>query len=152
MPEPHQSEPLQSIVDDPFVEQLAALLIPLGLAPIPARMQGLLMISLRPLTLDEMASALQASKSSVSVAARLLERYGVALRLPERGSKRVRYAISERPGGFLYDQMAFLGDMGQLLSRKGDAAGEGPLATRLHTMSAFLVHIRDALDVALRAK
>ena len=86
--------------NDPFIETLARLIIPMGMPPIAARMQGYIMLSPEPLSLDELVEGLGISKSSASVAARLLERYGIAKCHTERGSKRVRYGMAGHGGGF----------------------------------------------------
>lgn len=141
-----------SRTDEIFVEDFAKLLMPMGMPPIAARVHGVLFIAAEPLTLDELAEALNASKSSISVAARLLERYGVARRIPERGSKRVRYALASGCPGFLYEQVEFLGAMGRLLRARGASMPGDDGTARLVGMGNFYLRVRDALDTALRER
>jgi DNA-binding IclR family transcriptional regulator len=135
--------------NDPFIEALARLVIPMGMPPIAARMQGYIMLSPVPLTLDELVEGLGVSKSSASVAARLLERYGVVRCYTERGTKRVRYGIAERGGGFLLEQMRFIGTMADLLKTTAAAQPDGTAAARLTDMGAFYTRVHDALEAVL---
>lgn len=137
--------------DDPFIEALARLIIPMGMPPIAARMQGYIMLSPEPLTLDELVAGLRVSKSSASVAARLLERYGIVRCYTERGTKRVRYGMAGHGGGFLAEQARFIGTMAHLLkntarARPGDAA-----SARLADMGRFYERVHEALDGVLSA-
>jgi len=59
------------------------------------RLYGYLLLSAEPVSLDRITSDLEISKSSASVAARLLEQYTLARRHGERGSKRALYEVSE---------------------------------------------------------
>lgn len=129
-----------------FIQQLAALLIPRGMPPVAARMHGYLLLSKKPLTLDELVTGLGVSKSSASVAARLLERYGIARRIPERGTKRVRYEIFDRCAGFLSDQAQFLGKMSGLLTIWATAHPADPTSARLKDMAEFHLRVRDAIE------
>jgi DNA-binding IclR family transcriptional regulator len=134
--------------NDPFIEALARLIIPMGMPPIAARMQGYIMLSPEPLTLDELVAGLGVSKSSASVAARLLERYGVVQCHTERGTKRVRYGVAAYRGGFLLEQMRFFGAMAALL-RDTAAARDGEAAARLADIGAFYTRVHDALEDVL---
>ena len=64
-----------------------------GLPRIAGRMLGLLMVSAEPRSLDELGEVLQASKTSVSTNARLLERMGVVERTTRPGDRRDYYQI-----------------------------------------------------------
>jgi len=135
--------------NDPFIEALARLVIPMGMPPIAARMQGYIMLSPVPLTLDELVEGLGVSKSSASVAARLLERYGVLKCHTERGTKRVRYGMAEYGGGFLLEQMRFIGAMADLLKSTAAGRAEGKAEARLTEMGAFYARVHDALEAVL---
>jgi DNA-binding transcriptional regulator GbsR (MarR family) len=135
--------------NDPFIEALARLIIPMGMPPIAARMQGYIMLSPEPLTLDELVEGLGVSKSSASVAARLLERYGVVQCHTERGTKRVRYGVAERCAGFLREQARFIGAMAELLQSTAQANPDAGAAARLTDMGAFYGRVHDALDAVL---
>ncbi|MEO7248497.1 MAG: MarR family transcriptional regulator [Novosphingobium sp.] len=133
-----------------FIDEVASLLISVGMAPIEARINGLLFVSAKPLTLDRIAAALNISKSSASVAARVLERHGVVRRYTEGGSKRLRYGISERNFGFLFDQVAFLGSLGDLLRKRAMVSDGDEIAVRLENLGGFFERVSDALEAALR--
>ena len=55
------------------------------------RVLAYLLLLPAPASLDQIARHLEVSKSSVSVAARTLERAGAVRRIPQRGSRRVLY-------------------------------------------------------------
>jgi DNA-binding IclR family transcriptional regulator len=135
--------------NDPFIEALAELIIPMGMPPIAARMQGYIMLSPVPVSLDELVEGLGVSKSSASVAARLLERYGVVRCYTERGTKRVRYGVAEHGGGFLLEQMRFIGAMAALLKKTAANQPHGTASARLADMGAFYARVHDALDGVL---
>ncbi len=135
--------------NDPFIEALARLIIPMGMPPIAARMQGYIMLSPEPLSLDALVAGLGVSKSSASVAARLLERYGVVQCFTERGSKRVRYGVAARGAGFLSEQMRFIGAMAALLQDTVTARPDAPAAARLADMGAFYGRVHQALEAVL---
>lgn len=135
--------------DHELIERLAELLIPMGMTPIEARVQGLLIVSSSPLTLDEIVAALGVSKSSVSVATRELERHGAATRFTERGTKRVRYGLMEGAGGFLSAQLAFLGSIGELLRDRATTSANAATSRRFQAMGHFYLRIHDALKTAL---
>src|ERR1700757_2096900 len=120
--------------NDPFIEELARIVIPMGMPPIAARMQGYIMLSPEPLSLDELVAGLGVSKSSASVAARLLERYGVVQCFTERGTKRVRYGVAARCAGFLEEQARFIGAMAALLQSTAAARPGVSVAARLADM------------------
>jgi hypothetical protein len=133
-----------------FIDQLAALLMPMGVPPIAARMHGLLFVALKALTLDEIVAILGVSKSSVSVAARVLERNGVAHRVTQPGTKRVRYCLSERCAGFLFEQVEFLGKMVTMLRKRANRSKRDQTSLRLNEIASFFLRVRNALDAALR--
>lgn len=137
--------------DEQLIEELTGVFIPMGMTPIEARIQALLMISTQPLTLDEIVELLDVSKSSASVAARELERHGAAQRFTERGSKRIRYGLADRSAGFLTAQVGFLGAVGAILRKRADGSPGHPASARLRDMADFYLRIRDALEAALKS-
>lgn len=66
-----------------------------GLSLTVGRVFGLLLASDEPVSLDDIAAQLTISKSGASVAARDLERVGVARRLGTPGSRRVVYEATD---------------------------------------------------------
>jgi hypothetical protein len=131
--------------DDAFIQAVGALLIPMGMPPIAARMNGYLLLSEVPLSLDELVTGLRVSKSSASVATRILERYGIARRFTEPGTKRVRYGISGRCDGYLAEQIQFFESMGRLLRARAAAHPSDDTSPRLQQLGDFYVRLRDAI-------
>ena len=58
------------------------------------QLEGLLFLSNRPMSLDEMADRLEVSKASVSTNIRFLERWKVARRVYHRGERKNFYEIA----------------------------------------------------------
>lgn len=144
-------ELMPSANDKQLIEELTGIFIPMGMTPIEARVQALLMISPEPVSLDEIVDILEVSKSSASVAARELERHGAAQRFSERGSKRIRYGLADHSVGFLSAQVGFLGSVGNVLRNRADGAPGHPASARLRDMSDFYLRVRDALEAVLRS-
>ncbi len=138
--------------DAALIDELAVLSITMGMTPIEARLQALLTISPNPLSLDDIAELLKVSKSSASVATRELERHGAAHRFSQRGSKRVRYGISDRNAGFLAAQVEFLGSVSAVLRKRADAVPEHETTPRLRGMADFYGRVRNALETALKGE
>jgi DNA-binding transcriptional regulator GbsR (MarR family) len=87
--------------DDPdlarrrFMDDLGHLYARFGLSVTFGRAFALLLLSDQPLSLEDLAAQLEVSKSAVSVAARDLERAGVARRSTTPGSRRVLYEAND---------------------------------------------------------
>lgn len=135
--------------NDPFIEALERLIVPMGMPPIAARMQGYIMLCPEPVSLDEIVDGLRVSKSSASVAARLLERYGILRCYTERGTKRVRYGVTEHCAGFLLEQMRSIGTMAALLRDAAGARRDDAVTARLKDMGAFYARVHTALEGVL---
>ena len=138
--------------DEAFIEAVASLFIPMGMLPIAARMNGYLLLRKDPMTLDELVEALGVSKSSASVAARVLERYGIARRFTERGTKRVRYGASDWCDGYLAQQVQFLDSMARLLQGRAAAYPRDPVFARLKGLSEHYIRYRDAINQVYNAR
>ena len=78
-----------------FMEDLGHLYARYGLSVTFGRAFALLLLSDRPISLEDLAAQLEISKSAVSVAARELERVGIARRLTNPGSRRVFYEAGD---------------------------------------------------------
>lgn len=140
-----------SVARQPFVDAVARLLIPWGVPQAAARLYGYLLRCEAPVTLDRIAADLEMSKSTASVAARLLEMYTVARRRGARGSKRVLFEASDNYEGMLTAQNGLLQSMANVL---GGGARDLPprrARERLAEMSTFYLAVRDAMDSALVA-
>jgi len=133
-----------------FVDDVASLLVPRGMPPIAARLYGYLLLSVAPVSLDRISADLEISKSSASVAARLLENHALVRRHGERGSKRVLYSVSDNYAGVLSEQSFLIGEMGLLLQNRAAAVASGATAARLKAMSRFYLSMREAMETAIR--
>ena len=76
-----------------FVERIALVTEAEGFARIAGRIFGLLLVSAEPLSLDDLACALGASKASVSQDARRLAQRGMIERVGRSGDRRDFYRI-----------------------------------------------------------
>jgi DNA-binding transcriptional regulator GbsR (MarR family) len=120
-----------------FVDDMAALLAPWGLQPGTASLYAYLLLCDEPVTLDEIANSLGMAKSSVSVAARSLEQFGLARRHGETGTKRLRYAASDSYSGFLAAQARLLDDIGRLAQGRAQSVTSGDTLRRLRYLGSF---------------
>lgn len=127
------------------------LLVPWGVPQTAARIHGYLLLSAEPATLDRIATDLEVSKSGTSVAARLLEKYGLAVRHSERGSKRIRYEVSRNYESMLIEQCRMLENTATLLKRGADTVTSGKARERLGEMTEFYLAIGHAMDAALQS-
>lgn len=133
-----------------FIEDMAGLLMPWGVPVGPARLYGYLLLCEVPASLDVIVADLEVSKSSASVAARLLEQYGLVRRLGSRGSRRILYEASENFAGMIDAQNRLLVAMAGRL-RGGAASVDVPVVRhRLERMAAFYQQTSEALTAALR--
>jgi DNA-binding MarR family transcriptional regulator len=78
-----------------FMDDLGHLYARYGLSVTFGRAFALLLLGDEPISLDDLAQQLEVSKSAVSVAARELERAGLARRLTTAGSRRVLYEAND---------------------------------------------------------
>lgn len=133
-----------------FIEDVARLLVPWGVPQTAARLYGYLLLSAEPVSLDRITADLEISKSSASVAARLLEQYTLARRHGERGSKRALYEVSDNYEGMLTEQNRLLESLAALLRAGAGGVASGPAAERLEEMAGFYQAMRQAMDATLR--
>jgi DNA-binding transcriptional regulator GbsR (MarR family) len=133
-----------------FIDDVARLLTPWGVPQAAARLYGYLLLFPEPVSLDQMTEDLVMSKSSASVAARLLEKYRMVLRHGERGSKRVLYEVSEDYDGMMMEQNRLLDALAELMEGNAGVAASGSVQKRLEEMAAFYRMIREVMDAALR--
>ena len=132
-----------------FIEDMARLLIPWGVPQIAARLYGYLLLIPEPVSLDRITVDLGISKSSASVATRLLESYTLARRRTERGSKRALYEVSDNYEGMLTAQNRLLDAMTTLLDDNADRVPQGA-RHRFREMADFYGVTREAMKTALR--
>src|SRR5271170_5907063 len=117
-----------------FIEDVARLMVPWGVPQTAARLYGYLLLSAEPVSLDRMTVDLEVSKSSASVAARLLEKYTLARRHGERGSKRALYEVSDNYEQMLTEQNRLLQALADQLKAGASIAASGTVRNRLKEM------------------
>lgn len=125
--------------------------MPSGVPQAAARLFGYLLLCAEPASLDQIAEDLEMSKSSASVAARLLEKYTLARRRGERGSKRALYEASENYEGILKEQERLLRAMADLLKAGAQGASSRAVRKRLEGMAEFYLVTLGAMETAMQA-
>ena len=132
-----------------FVEDVARLLTPWGVPPVAARLYGHLLLSSRPVSLDEITEALGISKSSASVAARLLESYRLAHRHSEPGTKRALYSVADDYEAMIAQQNRLLDSLSDELTAGAEIAASKAVSARLEEMADFYRVMRGAMEDAM---
>jgi DNA-binding transcriptional regulator GbsR (MarR family) len=132
-----------------FVEDVARLLIPWGVPPIAARLYGHLLLCPRPVSLDQITEDLGISKSSASVAARLLESYTLARRRSEPGSKRALYAVADDYEAMIRQQNRLLDALAGQLNTGAEITASKAVSARLEEMADFYRVMRGAMEDAM---
>lgn len=133
-----------------FIDDLARLLVPWGVPQTAARVYGYLLLSPAPVSLDRLSEDLQVSKSSASVAARLLEMYTLARRHAVRGSRRVLYEASDNYEGMLAAQNRTLESGAELLKAGARSTRSAVTRARLEEMSEFYEATLETMESLLR--
>jgi predicted transcriptional regulator len=132
-----------------FVEDMARLLTPWGVPAAAARLYGYLLLCPRPVSLDQITEDLGISKSSASVAARLLESYTLARRHGEPRTKRALYSAADDYEAMIQQQNRLLDALaGQLNAGAGIVASKG-VSARLGEMAEFYQVMRGAMEDAM---
>ena len=147
---PNKSNNGLTTAEQLFIEDVARLFVPWGVPQTAARLYGYLLLSAEPVSLDRITADLEISKSSASVAARLLEQYTLARRHGERGSKRALYEVSDNYEGMLTQQNRLLDALAELLRVGAGIATPARTRERLEEMAEFYLVIRHAMEAALR--
>lgn len=133
-----------------FVGDVARLLTPWGVPPVAARLYGHLLLCSGPVSLDQITADLRISKSSASVAARLLESYKLAHRHSEPGTKRALYAVADDYEGMIRQQNGLLDALAAQLSAGAGIAASRAASVRLDEMADFYRVMRGAMEDAMR--
>src|SRR5215510_452481 len=147
---PNKANKSSAAAERRFVEDVARLLAPWGVPQAAARLYGYLLLSAEPVSLDRITADLEMSKSSASVAARLLEKYTLARRHGERGSKRALYEVSDNYEGMLTEQNRLLLALAELLRTGARTVASQAAHDRLEEMAEFYLVMREAMEAALR--
>src|SRR4051794_27129687 len=132
-----------------FIEDVACLLLPWGVPPVAARLYGYLLLCPRPVSLDQITDDLAISKSSASVAARLLESYTLARRHRESGTKRALYAVADDYEAMIQQQNRLLEALAQRLNAGARIVTSRGVRARLEEMADFYRVMRDAMQGAI---
>ncbi|WP_249127818.1 GbsR/MarR family transcriptional regulator [Bradyrhizobium lablabi] len=133
-----------------FAEDVARLLTPWGVPPVAARLYGHLLLRPRPVSLDEITEELGISKSSASVAARLLESYTLARRHSEPGTKRALYAVADDYEAMIQQQNRLLDALAEQFSAGTRIVASRDVNARLEEMADFYRVMRGAMEDAMR--
>lgn len=132
-----------------FVEDMARLLVPSGVPRIAARLYGHLLLCPRPVSLDQITEDLGISKSSASVAARLLETYTLARRHSEPGTKRALYAVADDYEAMIRQQNRLLDALAEQLNAGVGIVPSKEVNARLEEMAEFYRVMRGAMEDAM---
>jgi DNA-binding transcriptional regulator GbsR (MarR family) len=117
-----------------FIDELAHMYARYGVSMTFGRLFGLLLVSERPLGLDDITELLSISKSGASVAARELERAGVVRRLATPGSRRIVYQASEDMEPMFTAQFARIRDALGVVAKGESILPSGPARQRMRQM------------------
>lgn len=131
------------------MEDVARLLMPWGVPPVAARLYGYLLLCPRPVSLDQITEDLAISKSSASVAARLLESYTLARRHGEVGTKRALYAVTDDYEAMIRQQNRLLDALAAQLNAGAAIAASETVSARLEEIADFYRVMRGAMDDAM---
>jgi DNA-binding MarR family transcriptional regulator len=128
-----------------FIEDLASLLVTWNMSGATARLYGYLLLRNDPVSLDDIASDLEISKTTACVAAKDLEQQGNARRLRERGTKRILYVIGDDPGAPLHKQLLLLGQMAELITDRASSVAAGEAEARMFRLARFHLDLSGAM-------
>jgi biotin operon repressor len=110
-----------------FVEAIGSYFSQYGLASIAGRLMGLMMVTDRPLSLDDMAGSLGVSRASVSTNIRMIKTIGFVDQISIPNDRRDYYRVSSDPWGaslraniVAMDAIADIARRGLLVIRKQD--------------------------------
>jgi DNA-binding transcriptional regulator GbsR (MarR family) len=133
-----------------FIEDVTRLLLPWGVPPVAARLYGYLLLCPGPVSLDRITEGLGVSKSSASVAAKLLESYTLARRHREPGTKRALYAVADDYEAMIRQQNQLLDALAEQLNVGARIGTSREASARLKEMAEFYQLMRGAMEDALR--
>lgn len=129
---------------------MAQLLVPLGVPQTAARLYGYLLLCDGAVSLDRIVDDLEISKSTASVAGRLLEMYTLVKRSGQRGTRRVLFEVSDDYSGMIQAQTRMLEQLAVLIQEGARASSSKKTSARLKTMAEFYLVNRDAMAAVQR--
>jgi len=136
---------------DRFIRGMAQILVPLGVPQTAARLYGYLLLNDGPVSLDRIVAELEISKSTASVAARLLEMYTLVRRSGQRGSRRILFEASDDYNAMINSQKRSLEQLAALIHEGARTSSSRKTRARLKTMADFYLLNRNAMESVQRA-
>ena len=125
-----------------FVERIGQILEQDGLTRIAGRIFGHLLLTTEPQSLEDLATALQASRGSISQDTRLLERLGALERVTRAGDRRVFYQIGDRMMARMVAlRLERFEQMREAMAEGAEAARDETVRTRLNEFVDFHDHL-----------
>jgi DNA-binding transcriptional regulator GbsR (MarR family) len=135
-----------------------------GLTRVAGLLKGLLLLSRKPLSLDDMAERLEVSKASVSTNIRVLERWKVVRRVFNRGDRKNYYELrgdlwdieTELVKTVLDDELQRFADCVDRWqsaledAEEGDSEDKAFLTKRLEEIEDYLEAVRHVLQILKR--
>ena len=131
-----------------FIQGMAQILVPWGVPQTAARLYGYLLLAEEPVSLDRIVADLEISKSTASVAARLLVTYTLARRTGQRGTRTALFEASEDFNGMLNAQKRASEQLAVLIKEGAQTTSSRKTRERLRTMAEFYLLNRDAMESA----
>jgi hypothetical protein len=128
-----------------FIDDFSELLMQWNMPATAARVFSYLQLMPEPASLDDLAAALEVSKSNVCSAAKMLESHRIIRRTTERGSRRIRYAPSEDPGAPLRKHVELLARMSRMLRDMSASVATGGVRQRLEHLADFDRDLNEAM-------
>ena len=151
-------------IENDFIDAAGEMTESYGMTRVAGLLKGLLLLSRKPLSLDDMAERLEVSKASVSTNIRLLERWKAVRRVFNRGDRKNYYELrgdlweieTEIVSSILKEE---LGQFAEYLDRwkgdlaaveEGDSEGRAFMAKRLEQIDDYLEAARHVVDLLAR--
>lgn len=134
-----------------FVQAFAALLEPWGLPPSAGRVFGYLLLIQHPVSVDQIAVALDMSRVGAWNAAKSLERFGHVRRFTVAGSKRAYYQPSSDFSEPLLKQAALISTIGGLLENCAESIAAEDAVLALQQRASFYSSLAQDMEATIRA-
>jgi DNA-binding transcriptional regulator GbsR (MarR family) len=132
-----------------FIEKMGQILEMDGLTRIAGRIFGYLLLATEPQSLEDLASALQASKGSVSQDTRTLERVGALEKVTRAGDRRVFYQIGDRMMARMVAlRLERFEQLREAMADGAEAAQDETVRTRLNEFVDFHDHLLETMREA----
>jgi DNA-binding transcriptional regulator GbsR (MarR family) len=134
-----------------FIDEFVTLLAGWNMPANGAQVYGYLLFQNHAASLDEIAEALEISKSNACKAAKMLEDKGHIRRVGERGSKRVLYVVREDFGTPFLHRTASLGALSRLMETRGARSADGEASERIASLASFYAVMQTAMEQIIAA-